>query len=239
MATATADAQKTDLLERTERVEENLQAAKPSAVSRATEDEWINALRQAVRGIHDAVLDVCNVLPEGTADREGKLLLIYMTELWRLVDDDAHTAARDGRIEHKRLQMLDVIKRLERRLRHERLDIPEHGATYLFQTLDSLTASELAELLGVTTKTIGTWRQHSPIKQKQHVDRVTHTAQIVYNLGRSMTPRGILLWFHSPQDKLRGATPLDQLTRGLAENNEQMVTAVKSLARGGRAQLAN
>jgi transcriptional regulator with XRE-family HTH domain len=221
------------LLKRTEEIEENLTAAKPASAARASYESrnvWC-------RSLENAVLDLCNVLPEGTTDFEAKLLLGYVVELRRAIADDTDAVDADGRVEHKRLQMLDVVKRMERKIMHDRLDFPDHAAAYIFEKLESLTATELAEILGVSTRTIAAWRKGGPVKT--NAPQVAAVAQIVFNLGRSMTARGIWLWFRSEQDKLGGKTPLVLLAAGLKKNREDWVTAVQTLARGGRGQLAN
>jgi len=241
MTTATADVPVTtapadvreELLEKTEEVEENLAEARPESPQRSTQEARLKWCRE----VEDAVLDLCNVLPEGVANYEGKLLLVYMVELRRAIVEDPEAEDGDGRVELKRLQMLDVVKRIERRLQHDLLDVPDVAARFVFDRLNSLSATELAKLLGVSTKTIGAWRGGSPVKH--NVDQVTSVAQIVYNLTRSMTPRGIWLWFNSRQDALDNDSPLSRLSAGLEAGNEEWVASVKSLARGGRAQLAN
>jgi hypothetical protein len=229
-----AVAERDVLLIRAEEVEERLDEAKPKSAALETYETRMTLCL----GVEDAILDLCNVLPQGTADFEAKLLLTFMVELRRAIIEDAGEGEDShGQIELTRLRMLDVLKRMERRIQHSQLDVPDRAVTFLLDIFADLPTADLAELLGVTTKTIGAWRGGKP--PTRQAARVTTTAQIVYNLARSMTPRGIWLWFHTPQDLLDDSTPLDRLSAGLAEKRGDWVSSVLVLARGGRAQLAD
>jgi hypothetical protein len=128
--------------------------------------------------------------------------------------------------------MADVARRIDRRLEHAVLENADEAARYVFAQLDSLGATELARLLGVSTKTVGAWKAGGPVKQK--VARVKLVAQLVSYLRYSMTQTGLLMWFDNPADALGGRTPLELLGTDVRAAWEPLV----AYARGGRAQLA-
>jgi hypothetical protein len=128
--------------------------------------------------------------------------------------------------------MADVARRLERRLEHSVLENPDEAARYLFAQMDTLGATDLARLLGVSTKTVGHWKAGKPVKQK--AERVKLVAQLVSYLRYSMTQTGLLMWFDNPADLLDETSPMQVLDQGVREAWEPLV----GYARGGRGQLA-
>jgi transcriptional regulator with XRE-family HTH domain len=185
------------------------------------------------RDLQDKVLDLCNALPAGAEDYEARQLLLSVAELGRAIEDDSEARDAAGRIELARLRVVDVAERLRRRLQHRLLDLPEEAARRIFATLPDVSAAELSELLGVSTKTVGAWRRGKPVKT--NAVRVVDIARVLGYLGSSMTPRGLMLWFHAEQDRLDNRTPLEVLDRGDA--NE--LVALTALARGSRGQLGD
>jgi hypothetical protein len=184
------------------------------------------------RRVEDAVLDLTNALPAGTEDYEARQLFVFLTELRRAIDEDPRPTDRAGRVRLAAMRMADVARRMERRLQHSVLENPDEAARYVFAQLDSLGATELARLLGVSTKTIGAWRSGKPVKQK--VDRVKLVAQLVSYLRYSMTQTGLLMWFDNEADRLGERSPLQLLDASVRTAWEPLV----AYARGGRGQLA-
>ena len=104
---------------------------------------------------------------------------------------------------------------------------------FILRTLRNLGVSEVAEVLGVSARTVGAWRHGTTVKQ--NASRVVLVAQLLTYLRASMTPRGMMMWFHAKRDQLDGNTPLQ-----LLENDEATAHRVLlSLARGARGQLAD
>jgi hypothetical protein len=182
--------------------------------------------------IEDAVLDLVNALPAGTEDYEARQLFVFLTELRRAIDQDPKGGDKTGRVQLSAIKMADVARRLDRRLEHALLEDADEAAAYTFAELDSVGATELARLLGVSTKTIGAWRAGRPVKQR--VERVKLVAQLVAYLRYSMTQSGLLMWFASAADALGGRSPLELLDADVARAWEPLIT----YARGGRGQLA-
>ena len=184
------------------------------------------------RRVEDAVLDLVNALPAGTEDYEARQLFVFLTELRRALDADTKTTDKDGQVRLAAMRMGDVARRLERRLEHSVLEDADEAARYVFEQLDSIGATELARLLGVSTKTVGAWRSGKSVKQK--VARVKLVAQLVSYLRYSMTPTGLVMWFDNEADLLDGRSPIQLLDESVSAAWEPLV----SYARGGRGQLA-
>jgi hypothetical protein len=207
-----------------------------SSDERPTADEQLAARVERrwawYRRVEDAVLDLVNTLPAGTEDYEARQLFLFLTGLRRAIDADPETTDRTGRVALAAMRMADVARRMDRRLQHAVLENADEAARYVFEQLDAIGVTDLARLLGVSTKTIGAWRSGSPVKQK--VERVKLVAQLVSYLRYSMTQTGLLMWFGNPADLLDGRSPLDLLGADVRTAWEPLVT----YARGGRGQLA-
>jgi hypothetical protein len=184
------------------------------------------------RRVEDAVLDLTNALPAGTEDYEARQLFVFLTELRRAIDDDPKATDKAGRVQLAAMRMADVARRMERRLEHSVLENPDEAARYVFGQLDSIGVTEVARLLGVSTKTVGAWKAGKPVKQK--VERVKLIAQLVAYLRYSMTQTGLLMWFDNEADVLGERSPLQLLNENVRAAWEPLV----SYARGGRGQLA-
>jgi hypothetical protein len=184
------------------------------------------------RRVEDAVLDLANALPAGTEDYEARQLFVFLTELRRAIDDDPKATDKAGRVQLAAMRMADVARRMERRLEHSVLENPDEAARYVFGQLDSIGVTEVARLLGVSTKTVGAWKAGKPVKQK--VERVKLVAQLVAYLRYSMTQTGLLMWFDNEADVLAERSPLQLLDENVRAAWEPLV----SYARGGRGQLA-
>jgi len=184
------------------------------------------------RRVEDAVLDLTNALPAGTEDYEARQLFVFLTELRRAIDEDAKTTDKAGRVRLAAMKMVDVARRLERRLEHSVLENPDEAARYVLAQLDSIGVTDVARLLGVSTKTVGAWKAGKPVKQR--VERVKLVAQLVSYLRYSMTQTGVLMWFDNATDSLGERSPLQLLDESVRTAWEPLVT----YARGGRGQLA-
>jgi transcriptional regulator with XRE-family HTH domain len=184
------------------------------------------------RELEDAVLDLANALPAGTEDYEARQLFVFLTGLRRAIDEDAEATDEDGRVRLAAMRMADVARRLDRRLEHAVLEDPDEAARYVFSQLDAIGATELARLLGVSTKTVGAWRSGRPVRQK--VERVKLVAQLVAYLRYSMTQTGLVMWFGNEAGALGERSPLELLDEDVSAAWEPLV----SYARGGRGQLA-
>jgi hypothetical protein len=172
-------------------------------------------------------------LPEGPEDYEARRLLEFVSELLPAIEEDPEAIDPGGKVRLARMRVADVARRLQRRLERGALDDPEEAARFVFDTLPEIPVTQLSELLGVSTKTIGAWKQGKPVRM--NADRVVLVAKLLAYLRASMTSRGLMLWFKAEQDALRGKTPLHVL----AEGRENELITLVALARGGRGQLAD
>lgn len=184
------------------------------------------------RLVQDALLDLANRLPDGTEEHEALQLFKLLTELGCEIADDADARDESRRIELTAMKIVDVLRRLARRLEHSVLEDPGEAARYVFVQLGALSANDLARLLGVSTKTVGAWRAGKPVRQK--TERVKLVAQLVSYVRYSMTPTGVLMWFDNEADVLDGQSPMQIMDAGISSAWAPLV----SYARGGRGQLA-
>lgn len=182
--------------------------------------------------IEDSILDLSGALPQGTEDYDARKLFEFLVGLRRAIAADTEVADPGGEIELIGMMMRDVLARIERRLLHDELDDPRAAVDFVFATLERVPASDLARLLGVSTKTIGAWRAGRPVTRNG--ERAVVLAQLLSYLRPSLTPLGIVLWFDAERDQLDGRTPLQLLDRGVASAHAPLV----ALARGSRGQLA-
>lgn len=144
-----------DLVTRPAAEDEQRESPTPRAERRLT---WY-------RGVEDAVLDLSNAMPEGVDDYDARKLLEFMLELRRRLENDPHAEDSGGEIELTTMQMADVVKRIRRRLLHQRLDDPRIAVDFILRTLAGVPIAEVAALLGVSTKTVTAWRQGSAVRQ--------------------------------------------------------------------------
>ncbi len=184
------------------------------------------------RGLEDAVLDLSDALPEGTEDYDARKLFEFLVELRRAIDVDVDATDERGEVELATMRMRDVVHRISRRLEHNQLDDPRTAATAVFSTMRGTGVGDLSRLLGVSTKTVNTWKAGGPVTRK--AERVVVLSQLLTYLRASMTPVGLMMWFEAPRHQLDGRTPLEVLNEDEASARELLV----SLARGARAQLA-
>ena len=183
--------------------------------------------------LEDAVLDLSNALPQGTEDYDARKMFEFLVGVRRAIVADPSGTDERGEIELKTIQLRDVVRRIGRRLEHDELDDANVAARAIFATLKGVPVTDLSRLLGVSTKTVNTWKAGGPVTRK--TGRVVVLAQLLTYLRSSLTPAGLVMWFDAPRHQLRGRTPLQLLDEdGPAAAREQLVP----LARGARGQLA-
>jgi hypothetical protein len=183
--------------------------------------------------LEDAVLDLSNALPQGTEDYDARKMFEFLVGVRRAIVADPSGTDDRGEIELKTIQLRDVVRRIGRRLEHDELDDANVAARAIFATLKGVPVTDLSRLLGVSTKTVNTWKAGGPVTRK--TGRVVVLAQLLTYLRSSLTPAGLVMWFDAPRHQLRGRTPLQLLDEdGPAAAREQLVP----LARGARGQLA-
>lgn len=185
------------------------------------------------RQVTDAVLDLSNSMPEGVEDYDVRKLLELVVAIRRLLDADPKGGDVDGEIELATMQMADVARRLHRRLVHEQLDDPRIAIKLILDGLAQVPVSDVARLLGVSTRTVRAWQHGNAVRQ--NADRVVLIAQLLTYLRSSMTARGVMMWFEAERSQLGGRAPLQLLDEGTAGGYESLL----DLARGSRAQLAS
>ena len=186
------------------------------------------------RTLEDGVLDLANLLPAGTEDYEARKLFEFLTELRRAMEEDLEVTDRSGHVALACAKMDDVLARMARRLEHTALEDPQRAAEYLFESLAPLSTSDIADLLGVSTKTIGAWKRGGPIRT--HSGRVRLVAKLCCYLLPATTPLGFLMWFRASADLLAGKSPLELLGGG--EPTPEAWNELVDFARGARGQLA-
>lgn len=180
----------------------------------------------------DAVLDLSNSMPRGVEDYDVRKLLEQVVALRRLLDADPEARDASGEIDLATMKTADIARRIHRRLVHDQLDDPQVAVRMVLSGLEQVPVTDIARLLGVSTRTVRSWQGGKPVRQ--NAARVVLVAQLLSYLRSSMTAVGVMLWFDAERDQLRGHTPLELLETGVAGAYEQLI----DLARGSRAQLA-
>lgn len=191
-------------------------------------------LREAwCKSLEDAVLDLCNALPQGTEDYDARKLLEFLLRLRQAIAADPSATDERGEVELATMMMRDVALRMARRLEHDALDDPRAAADQVFATLRDVGVGDLGRLLGVSTKTVRSWKAGAPVTR--NADRVVLVAHLLTYMRASMTPAGLLMWFDAPREQLQGESALQLLDeRGSAARE-----ALMPLARALRGQLAS
>lgn len=182
--------------------------------------------------IEACVVGLSRTLPAGAEDYDVRKLFEFLLELRNAIERDPEGADPAGEVELAKMKMGDVVHRVGRRLMHEQLDDPRAAADYVFDALRGVGVGDLARLLGVSTKTIYTWKAGGQVARG--VRRVVTVAQILTYIRASMTPLGLVMWFDAPRDQLAERTPLQVLD----ENVDRARPILIELARGARGQLA-
>jgi hypothetical protein len=139
---------------------------------------------------------------------------------------------RDWRVRETAADMQQLLNAMREEREHDRLHDPPAAAHYIASTLADADQERLADLVGVDVRTLRTWRAGPPSGVRKRADRVVLLAQLVGELIRSLTPRGVVLWLSTPHPELDGDTPRDLLDDPGTE------AALTAAARGARGQLA-
>jgi hypothetical protein len=225
--------QLTQLRQKAERIEALVTVTRSADRAMVTTDNFVEQRWAWYQGVEDAVLDLSNTLPEGTEDYDARRLFGFLIELRRAITADGEATDAGGDMGLAAMRMRDVAGRIGRRLEHDILDDPRAAARSIFTTLANVGVGDLARLLGVSTKTINTWKGGGAVSRG--TDRVVLVAQLVTYLRPSMTAVGVVMRFDAPRPQLAGRTPLQLLDENVAAARE----ALSPLARGARGQLAS
>lgn len=160
-------------------------------------------------------------------------LLLTLEDLRRAIEDDPD-ALDEGWDARMAMQIMRiVVQAMLRQIDHQMIDDPVAAAKLVIEEFRRIEAREVARLLGVTTKSVSNWRRGRVEQIKRNPARIALIGQLVYELRRGKTPRGVLLWFDAPREQLRGKTPRELLDADVSDAARKLLP----LARGGRAQL--
>ncbi|HMJ03780.1 MAG TPA: hypothetical protein VK506_12615 [Conexibacter sp.] len=188
-------------------------------------DRWFEHLRSEI-------LDVAR----SPAWRDHDLtveLLLTLEDLRAAIENDPDALDEGWHVRLPMQVMRVVVQAMLRQIDHEAIDDPVFAAKLVIEEFRHIETREVARLLGVTTKSVSNWRRGRVEQIKRNPARISLIGQLVYELRRGTTPRGVLLWFDRSREQLRGRTPRELLDEDVADAAPVLV----SLARGGRAQL--
>lgn len=191
----------------------------------ADRQEFFDELRTTVRSVAQS--------PAWRAHDLARQLLLLVEELRDAFEDDPDATDPEWHQKEALQRILVVLRTMLRQLEHDAIDRPEQAAQFIAQTLADVEVGDVAALLDTSSKMVGKYREGHVEQIRKNPNRLTLIGQLVYELQYSMTPRGVLLWFHAPMDALGGRAPRELLDEDPVGNR----TALLSLARGGRAQL--
>lgn len=161
-------------------------------------------------------------------------LLDQTLELEERLEDDTTGLDAEWRVKEVVDHLADVVTTLHRELDHKSIDDPVHAAKYVTDYFGDVDQGEVGELLGVDPRTVRDWKAGRAKTIRKDPDRVILVAQLVYDLSRMMTPRGVLLWFRRPRHQLDDKSPMEAIEQGRPGYDDEL----RSLARGSRGQLA-
>jgi uncharacterized protein (DUF2384 family) len=139
---------------------------------------------------------------------------------------------REWRVRETAADMQRLLETMLEERESDRLHDPPAAAHYLARALADADQERLADLVGVDARTLRTWRTGPPSGLRKRAERVVLLAQLVTELSRSLTPRGVVLWLSTPHPELDDHTPRDLLDDPAAH------VALTAAARGARGQLA-
>lgn len=188
---------------------------------------------RAIEEILDIILDIANEMPEGVEDPGVARLLARAVALQRAASGEPTGRDPGWRVRRAVVDLKDATELMGRRLTRLRLDIPEEAARFVALSLAGVEVGRVAELLGVTTKTVSQWRGGRVESIRKNPGRVVLVAQLVHYLQTSWTAQGVIAWFNTSFQRLDGMTPLALLERG----DEGAWRRLRALARGSRSQL--
>jgi transcriptional regulator with XRE-family HTH domain len=162
-------------------------------------------------------------------------LLDQTFELEERLEQDPTGTDPDWRVKEVVDHIGDLVATLAREVDHGLLDEPAIAAQFALDALKGIDQEELADLFDVDARTIRTWKSGQTKTIRKNPERVTLIAQLIYDLRRAMTPRGIVMWFRRDRPQLGGRSPLELIEEDIGTAEESL----RSLARGVRGQLAS
>ncbi len=173
--------------------------------------------------------------PEWSDNPVAQELLDQTLELEERLEQDESGMDPEWRVKEIVDHIGDLVSTLAREVDHDRLDQAPTAAQFALQALAGIDQAELAELFGVDVRTIRAWKAGKAKTIRKNPERVTLIAQLIYDLRRAMTPRGIVMWFKRSRQQLAGRSPLELID----ENTDTAEEMLRPLARGVRGQLAS
>ena len=189
--------------------------------------DYVELDAASYRRLKDAVLDLSQVSKTETflADVNFVLQLILRLDQHasdRSVEGQAETLARLDRA----LQVLLI--RAEDAVTSQS---PQAAVLAILgkDGLEGVPAAEVASLLGITEKTLRSWRDGGEVRPANRL-RLFTAAQLVRALRTSFTARGVLMWMDTSLTRMGDRTPREVLRSGSPEDLESLV----ALARGNR-----
>jgi hypothetical protein len=204
-------------------------------VDEDTKETWVDFRKRLIDEILDGVLDIANGMPDGVDDPGVSRMLARAVDLQRTAADDEEGRDPQWKVRQAAVDLKDAVHLMERRLDRLRLDDPGEAASFVIEALPNISTQRVAQLLGVSPKTISQWRGGKVTSIKKEPDRVVLVGQLVRYLRSTWTPHGILAWFKTPRDALDGHSALHLIDSGDPEAWERL----RELARGSRSQLAD
>lgn len=162
-----------------------------------TLDAWVDEVVATVRALTAS-------LPADVADRELSALTRRLVPL--------RAPARTSNLDDVGVQaamLLHMARELGRTLRRRELEDPAKARDLLLAGLGSLPDDDLARILGVTRRTLTSWRDGRV--PTRNALRITTLATVVSALLGSYTSLGVKLWLQAPRPELDGKTTLDGL----------------------------
>ena len=161
-------------------------------------------------------------------------LLLEVLRLEADLEADEDGLDRDWRVRETLDRISQIIELLRHNNDHAELDDAPTAARFVVGELAGARDEDIADICGVETRTIRTWRKHQPSTIRLNGDRVVLAAQLIYDLRGTITAPGIARWFRRPRHQLDGRAPLDLIN----ENVDKAAEPLRDLARSTRGQLA-
>jgi transcriptional regulator with XRE-family HTH domain len=172
----------------------------------------------------------------GWQDNElARELLDQTLELQERLEADPDGTDPGWKVKEVADQIVDLLLAIQRETEHSALDDAPTAARYVIDQLAGIDQDELARLFGVDARTVRDWKADKTRTIRKNPERVTLIAQLVYDLRRAMTPRGIVRWFKRDRSQLEGRTPLELIDADV----DVAAEALRPLARGVRGQLGS
>ena len=172
----------------------------------------------------------------GWQDNElARELLDQTFELQERLEQDPDGTDPGWKVREIADQIADLLLAIQREAEHTALDDAPTAARYVIDQLAGIDQEELAGLFGVDARTVRDWKSDKTKTIRKNPERVTLIAQLVYDLHRAMTPRGVVRWFKRDRPQLEGRPPLDLIDDDVDAAAEEL----RPLARGVRGQLGS